>query len=57
MSALSNNKEEIGAALATVAVLVWQHYSTGWDATTVQALQGAVTVLAVWLVGFFPAQK
>lgn len=56
MNAVSNNREEIGAALATIAVLLWQHYSTGWDQTAVQAIQGAVTVIAVWLVGFLPAK-
>lgn len=54
MNSVSNNREEIGAALATIGVLIWMHDSPGWDATVVQAMQGAITVIAVWLVGFFP---
>lgn len=57
MNAVSNNREEIGAALATIGVLIWMHYSTGWDPTTVQAMQGAITVVAVWLVGLLPQKS
>lgn len=54
---IASNKEEIGAALATLGMIVWMHYSPGWDATAVQAIQGAITVLAVWLVGYLPQPK
>ena len=57
MNTVSNNREEIGAVLAGAAMAVWMHYSTGWSAADISAIQAAATAVMVWIVGYLPQPK
>lgn len=54
VSTVSNNREEVAAVLAGAGIAIWQHYSTGWSAADISAIQAAVTAVLVYLVGFLP---
>ena len=49
--------EEIGGAIAAVAVIVWMHVDHSWTAIDAANLTGSLTVLAVYLAGFLPQRK